>query len=149
MASSSHCSIGVYSGMLWLCSFQTLQLYYCSPNYSPSPDETSELNLECESTVEHLLCVQPVGVSDPTCLFGATLLQDSILGSSLLVLISNAEFIQLPLRSVTRETIPLLTTTGEGGKEPPASPMKQLYTKPFSQRIQTLLDRATSNPVLR
>ena len=105
------------------------------------------MNLECESTVEHLLCVQPVGVSDPTCLFGATLLQDTVLGSSLLVLISNAEFIQLPLRGVTRETIPLLTT--EGGKEPPASPMKQLYSKPFSQRIQSILDRTTSNPMLR
>ena len=64
---------------------------------SPTADD-GELNLDCECVAEHMLCVQPVGAGDPTCLFGSTVVQDPMLGTNLLALISNAEFISLPIR---------------------------------------------------
>ncbi|KAL5259468.1 hypothetical protein ACHWQZ_G009791 [Mnemiopsis leidyi] len=109
--------------------------------------EDGELNLECECVAEHMLCVQPVGAGDPTCLFGSTVVLDPMLGANLLVLISNAEFISLPIRSVHREEIPLLS----GGEKTShcASPMKQVHSQLFSQKLQGILARNVSNPLLR
>ncbi|KAL3856806.1 hypothetical protein ACJMK2_011523 [Sinanodonta woodiana] len=137
-----HCchAAGVHTVVLpWIQQYET----FCSEDRTDAPPTTYQ-----ESIVEHLVCTKPLQSSAQMPILGLGVVRDHTLGSVLLTLTSDYEFIGLHLSGTKyRSSTPPLVSSSPPKLYP--SPIRKLIKEPFEERIRKILQRTTSNPLLR
>ncbi|KAK6184474.1 hypothetical protein SNE40_006942 [Patella caerulea] len=137
-----HCShaAGVHTVALpWAHSLNT---------FASDDDEINPVlpeNQDC--IVEHVICTKPLTSSVPSPIQGLSVVTDPSLGVTLLVLSSDYQFTALPLSSKYRTVSAVLASDSEsrGVK----SPLRRLSQEPFDYHISKILQRTSSNPLLK
>ncbi|XP_041349036.1 nucleoporin 88-like [Gigantopelta aegis] len=105
-------------------------------------------NEEC--VVEHLVCTKPLSASPPAPILGMDIVNDPTelsLKQTLLALTSDMEFVALPLRIKHHSPSAVLFSDSPGSSV--ESPLRQLYREPFHNHIERILQRNSSNPLLK
>ncbi|XP_077995734.1 nucleoporin 88-like isoform X1 [Glandiceps talaboti] len=139
-----HCShsAGVHSiALTWLPKLQDL----C---YSEDDNSLLEFSQDQACRAEHLVCTRPVADSVPAPIQGFCIVSDKLLGVTLLCLTSTIECIALPLINTYSSSMPLLSSMSSHAVKG-RSPLGKLHSEPFDRRIRMILQRNTSNPVLK
>ncbi|XP_071946592.1 nucleoporin 88-like [Antedon mediterranea] len=95
--------------------------------------------------IEHLVCTQPVSTCPPSPILGLAVIADQLLGNSLLCLTSSYECLSLPVPHEEYEPPPDLISESEMSR----AANKRSDSQPFQNNIKRLLNRSSTNPILR
>ncbi|XP_060594751.1 nucleoporin 88-like [Ruditapes philippinarum] len=101
-----------------------------------------------QSIVEHLICTKPLPNSPPSPVLGLSQVKDTTIGTILIALTSDYDFQCLRLgdmRYITADSG--LQSTSRGQAIP--SPLRKISREPFDERIRKILQKKTSNPLLK
>ncbi|ESO97745.1 hypothetical protein LOTGIDRAFT_205604 [Lottia gigantea] len=105
----------------------------------------SDDNQQC--VVEHVICTKPLTSSPTAPIQGLSIVTDPSLGITLLVLTSDYLFTALPLGSKYRSVaLPLVS---DALSTTVTSPLRKLNRVPFDHHIAKILQRTSSNPLLK
>ncbi|CAG5129499.1 unnamed protein product [Candidula unifasciata] len=137
-----HCAhaAGVHSVALpWL---GTVEHYFT--------DESGDFNMpeEKECVVEHLICTKPLVTCPTSPVLGVEVVSDPVLGPTLLILSSDYEFTALPIGLHYRLSS-LHTAEDAGVNAGLLSPLRYNSREPFSKQMEQILQKRTSNPLLK
>ncbi|XP_070572086.1 nucleoporin 88-like [Ptychodera flava] len=140
-----HCShrAGVHSILVtWL---NRLEEICCSE------DDTAiqEFSQDQSCIAEHVVCTKPTSSSVPEPIHGLCIVSDKLLGVTLICLTSSINCLALPLANVHSVSSSLLSSSKPLQPRSGMSPLGKLHPEPFDKHIKKILQRKTSNPVLR
>ncbi|XP_032830353.2 nuclear pore complex protein Nup88 isoform X1 [Petromyzon marinus] len=151
-----HCTheAGVHSiAITWLPSIQT---FVGSPGEEKSEDELTTLADDHPSVVEHVLCTRPSANMHGPAVQGVCIVRDLSMGAVILCLTSNYEVVTRPLLMFTWQPSALLidqASTSHNGDEAEGSSVRvashSFREESLEQRIHSILQRDTRNPILR
>ncbi|XP_069135413.1 nucleoporin 88-like isoform X2 [Argopecten irradians] len=136
-----HCShmAGVHTVILpWLSNLES----FCFDDGA----DVQELPEHQESMVEHLICTKPLPSSPASPVLGVAVVREASLGTSLLVLTSDIDFVSLPLSTSTKYNPSKATSSSPRLIQ---SPLRNLTQEPFHQHIARILVRKSTNPILK
>ena len=92
-------------------------------------------------------CVDCCRCSPLSPVLGVCVVADRLLGNKIICLTSTLECIVLPLLSTYR--LDPLALTSDTNLLPSQSPLRQMYKEPFDVHIRKILQRNSSNPLLK
>ncbi|WAR02636.1 NUP88-like protein [Mya arenaria] len=137
-----HCchAAGVHTVALpWLHNFTE----YCT-----AEEDGNILPALQESIVEHLICTKPLPSSPFSPVLGLAQVKDASLGTILLCLTSDYEFQCLRLSNVRYASGDISLSSVSSSRSIP-SPLRKISREPFDNRIRKILQRNTSNPLIK
>ncbi|XP_053375397.1 nucleoporin 88-like [Mercenaria mercenaria] len=137
-----HCShaAGVHTVVLpWINNLQR----FCSEE-----EDEDMLPSHQQSIVEHLICTKPLPNSPPSPVLGLSQVKDTVIGTNLLALSSDYEFQCLRLSDMRPITTDTSLQSSTRGRTIP-SPLRKISREPFDDRIRKILQKKTSNPLLK
>ncbi|XP_052220932.1 nucleoporin 88-like isoform X2 [Dreissena polymorpha] len=102
-----------------------------------------------QSVVEHLICTRPLPNSPPSPVLGLAQVKDTSIGTILLTLTSDLEFQCLRLSNVRYSSGEKTTLSSATHSRTIPSPLRRISKEPFDEVIRRLLQRNTSNPLIK
>jgi nuclear pore complex protein Nup88 len=138
-----HCAHGAGLHSLVLPWAQKLQQFCDAANAT----DTMPLSAGQHSIVEHLICTKPLRSSPISPVLGVCVVSDRLLGTKIICLTSTLECVTLPL--MPTYSVELLPLMSDADVDSFKSPLRQMYKEPFDARIRKILQRNSSNPILK
>lgn len=139
-----HCihAAGVHTVVLpWLAHYEQ----FCAEDEEePLPN----MSLHDKGIVEHLICTKPLASSPPFPILGLALTNNHLLGSNLIVLTTDMDFLTIPL-SDHYKVSPIIVSAMQNTSNTAGSPFKELSKEPFDEHIAQILQRTMSTPFIK